>query len=174
MIKEEILLAVRNVADFPKPGILFKDITPILQDPALSERLLDALASAVPSDVNAIAGIESRGFLFGLPLAMRLGLPFIPIRKSGKLPYETVAYSYELEYGHATIEMHADALEAGHKVLIHDDLLATGGTAKAAAELVMKVGGQVAGFSFILGLESLKGAHDLTHYSRNITILAPC
>ncbi|MBI1267117.1 MAG: adenine phosphoribosyltransferase [Cryomorphaceae bacterium] len=174
MIKDEILSVVRNVADFPKPGILFKDITPILQDPALSERLLDALAAAVPADVNAIAGIESRGFLFGLPLAMRLGLPFIPIRKSGKLPYETVAYSYELEYGHATIEMHADALERGHKVLIHDDLLATGGTAKAAAELVIKVGGQVAGFSFILGLESLNGMHDLTVYSRNITILAPC
>lgn len=174
MIKEEILSVVRDVADFPKPGILFKDITPILQDSALCERLLDALAMSVPSNVNAIAGIESRGFLFGLSLAMRLGLPFIPIRKSGKLPYETVAYSYELEYGHATIEMHADALESGHNVLIHDDLLATGGTAKAAAELVLKVGGQVAGFSFILGLESLNGADDLTQYSRNITILAPC
>lgn len=174
MNKEELLSAVRNVVDFPKPGILFKDITPVLQNPQLCERILDALVDAVPDHVNAIAGIESRGFLFGLPLAMRLGIPFIPIRKSGKLPYETVAYSYELEYGHATIEMHADALESGHTVLIHDDLLATGGTAKAAAELVLKVGGKVAGFSFLIGLNELNGKQELMQYTGNITILAPC
>lgn len=174
MIKEQLLQTIREVRDFPKPGILFKDITPVLQDPVLCDQILNELAQNVPSGVNAIAGIESRGFLFGLPLAMKLGLPFIPIRKAGKLPYETIAYSYELEYGHATIEMHADAVLPGQKILVHDDLLATGGTACAAAALIKQAGAEVAGFSFLVGIMDIGGEKELMKHSSFITILAPC
>ena len=160
---------LRTIADFPKPGIMFKDITPVLENPALCRDLLEALCdSASKLNIDAVVGIESRGFLFGLPLAMALNVPFITLRKKGKLPYKTVSYSYDLEYGSATIEMHQNTIQNNWNVLIHDDLLATGGTAKAAAELVKMEGGNIAGFSFLIGLDFLGGKEALRAYSTNI------
>ena len=173
MIEEKLKAAIRDVHDFPKPGIVFKDITPIMMDPKLSEEVLDYLVNEYKDKgLTKIAGIESRGFLFGYPLAMRLGLPFILIRKSGKLPYHKISHSYDLEYGSATIELHTDAVTSDDKVLIHDDLLATGGSAAAAAELIQKCGGQIAGFSFLVGLNFLDGEDKLKNYSGNICTLA--
>ncbi len=167
-IQEKIDQAVREVPDFPKKGIMFKDITPILEDPVLSEEVVDEFVQhAKEMSIGAIAGIESRGFLFGFPLAMKLGVPFILIRKKGKLPYETVSYKYDLEYGSAEIEMHVDTVKEGMNVLIHDDLLATGGTAIAAAELIKMQGGSVAGFSFLVELGFLNGNEKLLNYSKN-------
>jgi len=126
-IAQRIVSAIRDVPDFPKPGILFKDITPVLEDPVLCADIIEAFAELFEGlGIQAIAGVESRGFLFGVPLAIRMGVPFITVRKKGKLPYKTVSYSYDLEYGSATIEMHEDSVKKGWKVLVHDDLLATG------------------------------------------------
>lgn len=173
MIEEKLKAAIRDVPDFPKAGIVFKDITPIMMDPALSEEIIEHLVNVYKNQgLTKIAGIESRGFLFGYPLAIRLGLPFVLIRKAGKLPYHKISHSYDLEYGSATIELHTDAISSGDKVLIHDDLLATGGSAGAAAELIQKCGGQVAGFSFLVGLDFLDGAEKLKNYSGNICTLA--
>jgi adenine phosphoribosyltransferase len=153
---------IRDVPDFPEPGILFKDITPLLANPEAFEQTIDWLAEDADSrQVDIIAGIESRGFIFGTPLALRLGLGFVPIRKPGKLPAETMSEEYTLEYGTNTIEMHTDAVEPGQRVLIVDDLLATGGTAAAAARLVERAGGVVAGLSFIIELEFLDGRKKL-------------
>ncbi len=153
---------IRDVPDFPEPGILFKDITPLLSNPEAFEQTIDWLAEDADSrQVDIIAGIESRGFIFGTPLALRLGLGFVPIRKPGKLPAETMSEEYTLEYGTNTIEMHTDAVEPGQRVLIVDDLLATGGTAAAAARLVERAGGVVAGLSFIIELEFLDGRKKL-------------
>lgn len=162
---ERIDQTIRNVPDFPKPGIQFKDITPILEDPILSEEIVNELAKVWVGKVDAIAGVESRGFLFGFPLALKLNVPFILIRKKGKLPYATVSHKYDLEYGSAEIEMHVGSVKEGMKVLVHDDLLATGGTAGAAAELIRKERGEVAGFSFLVELEFLKGGDKLSAYS---------
>ena len=135
-LEENLKSVIRDVPDFPKPGILFKDISTIMLDAELSKEVLAHLKDLYQSEsIDAVAGIESRGFLFGYPLAMELGVPFILIRKKGKLPYKKRSHSYELEYGSAVIEMHEDAVKTGQKVLIHDDLLATGGSASAAAEL---------------------------------------
>lgn len=159
---------IREVPDFPKPGIMFKDITPILEDPNLSNDIIDAFAKQCEGQkVDAIAGIESRGFLFGFPLAMKLGVPFILIRKKGKLPADTISYKYDLEYGSAEIEMHNDVIKPGMNVMVHDDLLATGGTAIAAAELIKMQGGEVAGFSFLVELAFLNGKEKLNSYSNN-------
>ncbi|MEN9699592.1 MAG: hypothetical protein RLZZ301_790 [Bacteroidota bacterium] len=166
---------IRDVADFPKPGILFKDISTIMLDAQLSSDVLDALVEQYKnSGIEAVAGIESRGFLFGFPLAMRLGLPFVLIRKEGKLPYKKIRHAYDLEYGSAVIEMHNDAVQPGMNVLIHDDLLATGGSAAAAATLIEKCGATVAAFSFLVELDFLNGknalastnapVHSLVHY----------
>ncbi|WP_341901908.1 adenine phosphoribosyltransferase [Fluviicola taffensis] len=172
MIEEKIKGVIRDVIDFPKPGIVFKDITPIMLDPQLSKEIVNHLVSIYKDQkLDKIAGIESRGFLFGYPLAMELGLPFVLIRKSGKLPYHKIDHSYDLEYGSATIEMHVDAVQEGERVLIHDDLLATGGSASAAAELIQKCGGEVAGFNFLVGLNFLNGKEKLKNYSNNITNL---
>jgi adenine phosphoribosyltransferase len=172
MIEEKIKSVIRDVPDFPKAGIIFKDITPIMLNPGLSTEILDHLVDLYKDQqIDKIAGIESRGFLFGYPLAMRLGLPFVLIRKAGKLPYHKINHSYDLEYGSATIEMHMDAIEQGDRVLIHDDLLATGGSAGAAAELIQKCGGTVAGFNFLVGLNFLNGEEKLVKYSENITNL---
>ena len=173
-IESRLLKRVRVVNDFPKPGIAFRDITTLLADPALSKQVLAELAAAVTSETQAIAGVESRGFLFGMALAMELQLPFIPIRKKGKLPRETVSVSYALEYGSALVEVHHEDIATGMKVHIHDDLLATGGSALAAAQLVTKCGGQVSGFSFLLGITDLNGDAILATESSNITILARC
>lgn len=172
MIQESIKAVIRDVPDFPKEGIIFKDITPIMLDAALSNSILDQLTEEYKlQGIDKIAGIESRGFLFGYPLAMRLGIPFVLIRKAGKLPYHKISHSYDLEYGSAVIEMHMDAVQAGDKVLIHDDLLATGGSAAAAAELIQKCGGVVAGFNFLVELDFLEGRNKLMPYSENITNL---
>ncbi|MBT6514694.1 MAG: adenine phosphoribosyltransferase [Crocinitomicaceae bacterium] len=160
---------LRTIVDFPKPGIMFKDITPVLENPSLCRDLVEVLRdSASVLNIDAVVGIESRGFLFGLPLALELEVPFIPIRKKGKLPYKTVSYAYDLEYGSATIEMHQNTIQNNWNVLVHDDLLATGGTAKAAAELVKMEGGKIAGFSFLIGLNFLGGKEALSTYSKNI------
>lgn len=172
MIENKIKDAIRDVVDFPKEGIVFKDITPIMLDAALSNEIVEHLYQQFKDqNITKIAGIESRGFLFGYPLAMRLGIPFIMIRKAGKLPYHKISHSYDLEYGSATIEMHIDAVQKGERVLIHDDLLATGGSASAAAELVMKCGGEIAGFNFLVNLEFLNGNEKLNRFSENITNL---
>ncbi|MGI8893572.1 MAG: adenine phosphoribosyltransferase [Bacteroidia bacterium] len=169
MIEEKLKKVIRAVPDFPKPGILFRDITPVLQNPQLCLDVVAALLQQMNGNkVDVIAAVESRGFLFGMLLARELKIPFVPVRKAGKLPYKTISHSYDLEYGSATVEVHEDAISAGSNVLIHDDLLATGGTAVAAAELMKKLGGNVAGFSFIISLIFLEGRKTLIPYSNNI------
>lgn len=153
---------IRDVPDFPKPGILFKDITPLLAHPEAFEACLALLADRVRDlEANAIVGMESRGFIFGAALAARLHLPFVPARKPGKLPAKKVRVEYALEYGTDALEMHEGSFAPDARVLVVDDLVATGGTAKATAELVEKVGGQVAGFVFVIELGFLEGARQL-------------
>lgn len=150
--------AIVDVPDHPKPGIVFKDLTPVYQDPALLEALTEtAAAQAKAWRAEAVAGIESRGFVLGATVAARAGLPLVLLRKQGKLPRETIAESYALEYGEAVLEVHRDAVGAGRRVVIVDDLLATGGTAAAAARLVERLGARVAGYFFIVELTFLKG-----------------
>jgi adenine phosphoribosyltransferase len=173
MIEQQIKSAVRDIPDFPKPGIIFKDITTILKDPALCEDIVDAFIEKLQGiRIDAVAGVESRGFLFGLTLATKLGVPFVPVRKAGKLPYTIKQKAYKLEYGTATIEMHTDAFEPGQHILLHDDLLATGGTVTAASELIQELGGVVCGFSFVVGLGFLNGRERITPISDNIIVLA--
>lgn len=168
-IADRLKASIRDVADFPKPGILFKDISTIMLDANLSMDVLEHLAQTYQGQqIDAVAGIESRGFLFGFPLAMKLGVPFILIRKEGKLPYKKIKHAYDLEYGSAVVEMHSDAVSENQRVLIHDDLLATGGSAGAAAELIQKCGAEVAGFSFLVELSFLEGQEKLKQYSQNI------
>ena len=172
MIADKIKLAIRDIPDFPKPGIVFKDITPILKDTDLCEDILKAFEAQLRGkQIDAVAGIESRGFLFGLMLAMRFGVPFIPVRKAGKLPFNTRLKSYELEYGTAAIEVHTDAFEPGQHILIHDDLLATGGTCRAVSELINEMGGVIAGFVFIIELGFLNGRAQLEKVSPDIISL---
>ena len=148
---ERVDKAIRTIPDFPEKGIMFKDITPILENAVLSTDIVDELMHQWAGlKIDAIAGVESRGFLFGFPLAMKLGVPFILIRKKGKLPAETISYKYNLEYGTAEIEMHVDSIEKGMHVLIHDDLLATGGTMEAACKLLEKLGAEIVQISFLI------------------------
>lgn len=169
MVHDKLKATIRDVADFPKKGIMFKDITPVLANAELCTEIVDELARVyMDQKLDAIAGIESRGFFFGFLLANKLGIPFIPIRKAGKLPFTTVSIEYALEYGTAKIEMNIDAVTEGMRVLVHDDLLATGGTAAAAAELITRQGGVIAGFGFMVNLEFLKGSDNLVKYSDNI------
>jgi len=173
MIETQIKQIVRDVNDFPKPGIVFKDITPILKDAALCNEIVAALAAQLSEvKIDVIAGIESRGFLFGMSLANHMGVPFVPMRKAGKLPYKTVQHSYDLEYGSATLEIHEDAFLPGQHVLIHDDLLATGGTVVAASHLIEKLDAVVAGYSFIIALDFLNGRARLDEFSSNTYALA--
>lgn len=156
---------VRDVPDFPKPGILFKDVVPVMQDAPAFKEVVEKLAEwAREQKPDAILGIEARGFIFGAPVAVALGLGFVPLRKLGKLPYNRVAEEYALEYGTNTVEMHSDSLVPGQRVVIIDDLLATGGTAAAAARLVERLGGKVAGFGFLAELEFLDGRKALSAY----------
>jgi adenine phosphoribosyltransferase len=149
---------LRDVPDFPKPGILFKDITPLLADPRAFHVTLDLLAERfIGEHVDVVVGVESRGFIFGGALAARLNASFVPVRKPGKLPYKTERVTYALEYGEAELHMHVDSIKSGARVLIVDDLLATGGTATAAAELARRQGGVVAGFAFVVELDFLGG-----------------
>jgi len=173
MIAEQIKASIRDIPDFPKPGIIFKDITPILKEPLLCEKIIDAFVHRLKdTPVDVVAGVESRGFLFGLTLATKLGVPFIPVRKAGKLPFTIRQKAYKLEYGTAVIEMHTDAFEPGQRILLHDDLLATGGTMEAASQLIAEMGGIVAGFSFVVALGFLDGAKRLEPISDNIIVLA--
>lgn len=173
MIENKIKQIIRNVPDFPKPGIMFKDITPILENPELCRQIIDEFVLQFSdTKIDAILGVESRGFIFGMMLANKLNVPFVLVRKAGKLPYKTISYSYNLEYGSATVEMHIDAIKPSQNVLIHDDLLATGGTAVAAAELVKMQKGNVAGFAFLAELSFLSGRKKLETYTNKISSLA--
>lgn len=154
----EIERAIRNVPDFPKTGIQFKDITPVLADARLFNGCIDLLIDGFkPGDVDAVVGIDARGFIFAAAAAVKLQAGFVPVRKKGKLPYKTHEQSYDLEYGSATIAVHTDALHPGSRVLLIDDLLATGGTAAAAAALVQKLGGKILEISFLIELKFLDG-----------------
>lgn len=171
-VEEKLKLAIRDIPDFPKPGILFKDITPVLQDPQLCREIIDEFYNQFNGQkVDVIVGVESRGFLFGLLLAQKFNVPFVPVRKIGKLPYKTVSYKYDLEYGSASIEIHEDAIKPGANALIHDDLLATGGTAAAAARLVEVLGGNVVGFTFLVSLQFLNGETVLNAFSDKVVNL---
>lgn len=156
---------VRDIPNFPEPGIIFKDITPVLKHPQALREVVDLMTDHARSlKPDVVAGIESRGFVFGLPIAINLGLGFIPVRKLGKLPGEKISEEYALEYGTNTVEMHVDAVEPGQRVVVVDDLLATGGTAAAAARLIERLRGKVAGFVFLIELTFLHGRENLRGY----------
>ena len=172
MISQKIHQAIREIPDFPKPGINFKDITAVLLDSKLSSNIIDAFIERLKrKKVDAIVGVESRGFLYGFLLASKLEIPFIPIRKVGKLPGETLRYKYDLEYGSAEVEIHKSDIKKGWNVVVHDDLLATGGTACAAAELVKDLGAKVTAFTFVISLDFLNGIQKLEQYSKDIISL---
>ena len=171
-ISAQLKSSIRTVPDFPKKGISFKDITPVFLDPVLNKAVVEELAEKVAAlKVDVIVGIDSRGFLIGNSLAIHLGLPFALARKKGKLPYEVVTESYELEYGTDCLQLHTDAIKKGDRVLIHDDLLATGGTAACTARLINQLGGKVVASSFIVELTFLKGRSKLDAQSGNIISL---
>ena len=156
---------IRSIPDFPEPGINFRDVTSVLQDAEGLKLSIDEMTKLLDGvDFDVIAGAESRGFIFGMPIAYALGKPFVPVRKAGKLPCETVSQSYDLEYGQATIEIHKDAIKPGQKVVLVDDLIATGGTMEAAAKLVEKLGGEVVKMIFLIELAGLEGRKKLAKY----------
>ncbi len=156
---------IRDVHNFPKKGVIFKDITPLVRNPAALKLAIHQLIQPfLGSDINMVAGMEARGFIFGSLVAWEMGLPFVPLRKPNKLPYDVESISYDLEYGSATLEAHIDAFEPDDKVLLIDDLLATGGTAKASCELVEKLGATVAALAFVVELDALKGREKLANY----------
>ncbi|NUR82565.1 MAG: adenine phosphoribosyltransferase [Nonomuraea sp.] len=159
-LSDLILSRIRDVPDYPQPGVLFKDITPLLDDAEAFAAVVEEMAGMF--DVDKIVGIEARGFILAAPVAYRAGAGFVPVRKKGKLPSETIEESYDLEYGSATIEVHRDAFKEGDRVLIVDDVLATGGTAAAAVELVRRAGGTVAGFAVLMELGFLQGRERLS------------
>lgn len=173
MIEQEIKRAIRTIPDFPKKGIDFKDITPILLDMELCQRIVDEFLHRLRGlRFDYLCAIESRGFFFGTLLAYKLNIPFVPIRKEGKLPGDTARFHYDLEYGSATIEIHKDVIHQGAVVLLHDDLLATGGTAFAAAELIKSLGGRVEAMTFLVNLSFLDGAKKLKSITEHIIYLA--
>jgi len=156
---------IRDIQDFPKPGIGFKDITPLLADPKATKECLQILLEGVKNQkIDKVIGVESRGFFFGTLLAQELNAGFVPVRKPKKLPFKTISATYDLEYGTDTLEIHIDSIKKGEKVLIHDDVLATGGTAKAVCELVEKLGGEIVQLSFIMELTFLNGREKIKHY----------
>ncbi len=156
---------IRSIPDFPEPGIIFRDITSVIQDADGLQLAIDEMQKCLEGlDFDVIAGAESRGFIFGMPIAYNLHKPFVLIRKAGKLPCETISQTYDLEYGSATIEMHKDAIKPGQKVVLVDDLIATGGTMEAAAKLVEQLGGEVVKMLFLLELKGLKGREKLAKY----------
>ena len=161
----EIEAAIRNVPDFPKPGLQFKDITPVLADARLFAGANDLLPEKIqPGEIDAVVGIDARGFIFAAAAAIKLRAGFVPVRKKGKLPYQTHEQDYALEYGHATVAMHVDALKPGARVLLIDDLLATGGTSAAATALVQKLGGKIIEAGFLIELKFLNGREKLTGF----------
>ncbi len=168
---ESIRSAIRAIPDYPKEGILFRDITTLLQDPEAFSEIIDIMAERYKDNLpTKIIGIESRGFIFGVALAYKLGIGFVPVRKKGKLPYETFEASYDLEYGTAVVEIHTDALTSDDRVVIVDDLLATGGTAVAAISLVNKFDAEVVAIDFVVELISLNGRDKLQEYPVNTVI----
>jgi adenine phosphoribosyltransferase len=172
ILEQTIKSTIRDIVDFPQPGIIFKDITPLLKNTELCKAIVQAIANQLrPLKPDALACLDSRGFWFGLSIAMELGIPMIPIRKKGKLPYETVFEEYALEYGTNTIEMHTDAIEPGWRVAIHDDILATGGTAEATSKLIRKSQGEIIAYSFLIELDFLAGKDKLTPYCSTIQSL---
>jgi len=177
MVTEEttrrLTAMIRDVPDFPQPGILFKDIAPILQNPDGLREAIDAMAAPFrDAEIDVIVGLESRGFLFGAPIAYNMGLGFVIVRKPGKLPAEKLSIEYELEYGSNVLEIHRDAITPGQRCLVVDDLLATGGTARAAVSLVEQLGGKVAGLSFLIELGFLHGRDQLQGHDIHTVISA--
>ncbi|MBE99710.1 adenine phosphoribosyltransferase [Flavobacterium coralii] len=157
---------IREIQDFPKPGITFKDITPLLANPEAAKTCLDMLLRNLRDEkIDKVVGVESRGFFFGTLIANELNAGFVPVRKPKKLPYETLTASYELEYGSDALEIHTDAIKAGERVVIHDDVLATGGTAKAVCELVEKLGGTIVQCNFLMELSFLNGREKIKQYN---------
>ena len=157
---------IRNIPDFPEPGIQFKDITPLVKEPAMLRLAVNQLVYPfLGTNITAVAGMEARGFIFGSLAAWELGVGFVPLRKPGKLPYDVQSLSYDLEYGSATLEIHNDALKEGDRVLLIDDLIATGGTAAASCELIEKLGAEVAACAFVVELDFLKGRDKLAKYN---------
>ncbi|MCA0957940.1 adenine phosphoribosyltransferase [Muricauda ruestringensis] len=156
---------IRDIKDFPKPGVTFKDITPLLKNATALQKAANALVGFIGNTkIDKVVGVDSRGFIFAPMLAEKLGAGFVTVRKSGKLPYTTISESYDLEYGKGILEIHADAIEEGDKVLVHDDVLATGGTAEAVCKLVEKLGGEVVQCNFLIELSFLKGGDKLNGY----------
>lgn len=168
----DLAAKIRDVPDFPKPGIIFKDITPLLQDPAAFREAIDQLAAPFQSDqIDLVVAIESRGFIFGAPLAQRLGAGFVPVRKREKLPWQTVKAQYATEYSIDALEMHRDAIRPGQRALIVDDLLATGGTIEATIDLVRQLGGIVIGIAFLVELTFLHGRQRLKDGYKIVTLI---
>ena len=168
---DDLRAKIREVPDFPKPGILFYDITTLLKDAAAFREVIDRMAEAVKGErIDLVVGMESRGFIFAAPLADRLGAGFVPVRKLGKLPAETIEVEYDLEYGTATLEIHRDAINPGQRVLVVDDLLATGGTVRGTIELVERLQGQIVGLAFLVELPFLKGRERLQDYKATSVI----
>jgi adenine phosphoribosyltransferase len=162
---DDLRAKIREIPDFPKPGILFYDITTLLKEPSAFNDVIDRMAEPVKGDrIDLVVGMESRGFIFAAPLAYQLGAGFVPVRKLGKLPADTIEVEYDLEYGTATLEVHRDAISEGQRVLIVDDLLATGGTVLGTIELVTRLGGEIAGLSFMVELTALHGRDKLGDY----------
>lgn len=163
---DDLKSLIRDVPDFPKPGILFRDVTPLLQDPLGLVEVVEALADRYfDAELDKIVAVESRGFIFGAPLAMTLGIGFVPVRKAGKLPWTKISEEYVLEYGKDTLEMHADAIKKDEKILIVDDLLATGGTVNAVCNMVNRLGAKVHELAFLVELDFLKGREVLKEHS---------
>ncbi len=172
MIQQKLQSTIKEVKDFPKQGISFKDITPILSNPELSLEVVNAFVEELKDiEVDAIVGVESRGFLFGMMLANAMQVPFVPVRKAGKLPSDVISEKYNLEYGTATLELHQNAIKKDWKVVVHDDLLATGGTAIASSILVKRLGAEVSAFAFVVELDFLDAKQKLNSISENIISL---
>ena len=168
---EHIKSSIRNIPDFPRPGIQFKDITPVLADPRLFSGTIDLMTRGIePGSIGAVVGIDARGFIFAAAAALRLNAGFVPVRKKGKLPFETHEESYELEYGSNTVAIHVDAVRKGEKVLLVDDLLATGGTAQAAVKLLQRIGAEIVGMAFLIELNFLEGRKHLPDLPLNALI----
>jgi adenine phosphoribosyltransferase len=162
---------IRDIVDFPKPDVVFKDITPLVKDPASLKQCIEALISPYRSEqITAVAGMEARGFIFGSLAAWELGVGFIPLRKPGKLPYDVQRVDYDLEYGNAALEAHIDAISPGDRILLIDDVLATGGTARASCELVERLGGEVVACAFVIELTALGGRQQLHSYPQHVLI----
>jgi len=163
---QRLQACIRNIPDFPKPGIQFKDITPLVRDPAMLRLCVHQLIEPFLGEtLTAVVGMEARGFIFGSLAAWDLGIGFVPLRKPGKLPYDVQAINYDLEYGSASLEVHIDALGSGERVLLIDDLLATGGTARASCDLIEQLGAEIAGCAFVIELDDLKGREKLGNYA---------